>query len=142
MCSCGGLVARARAMVSHARGPEFESASGLHPPCWRNLAWSYTSRLGPVARRQVSSRLTVSLDTGLSHIKPGISIDDAFYPWWGLDVLSIERRLTGECRCRYDSRLKYLTIAEPLEFTWSCWLLRCHLTCTTPGIGPEANPPK
>ena len=91
-------------MVSHARGPEFESASGLHPPCWRNLAWSYTSRLGPVARRQVSSCLTVSLDTGLSHIKPGISIDDAFYPWWDLDVLSNERRLAGDCRCRYDSR--------------------------------------
>ena len=65
-------------MVSHARGPEFESASGLHPPCWRNLAWSYTSRLGPVARRQVSSFLTVSLDTGLSHPHtPGIIHDDA-----------------------------------------------------------------
>ena len=102
--SCGGLVARARAMVSHARGPEFESASGLHPPCWRNLAWSYTSRLGPVARRQVSSCLTVSLDTGLSHLQLGISIDDAFYPWWDLDVLSNERRLAGDCRCRYDSR--------------------------------------
>ena len=76
--SGGGLVARARAMVSHARGPEFESASGLHPPCWRNLAWSYTSRLGPVARRQVSSFLTVSLDTGLSHPHtPGIIHDDA-----------------------------------------------------------------
>ena len=58
----------------------------------------------PVARRQVSSCLTVSLDTGLSHIKPGISIDDAFYPWWDLDVLSNERRLAGDCRCRYDSR--------------------------------------
>ena len=23
------------------------------------------------------------------------SADDAFYPWWGLDVLSNERRLTG-----------------------------------------------
>ena len=57
-----------------------------------------------VARRQVSSCLTVSLDTGLSHIKPGISIDDAFYPWWDLDVLSNERRLAGDCRCRYDSR--------------------------------------
>ena len=91
-------------MVSHARGPEFESASGLHPPCWRNLAWSYTSRLGPVARRQVSSCLTVSLDTGLSHLQLGISIDDAFYPWWDLDVLSNERRLAGDCRCRYDSR--------------------------------------
>ena len=58
-----------------------------------------------MANRQVSSRLTVSLDTGLSYPpKPGISIDDAFYPWWDLDVLSNERRLTGECRCRYDSR--------------------------------------
>ena len=57
-----------------------------------------------MANRQVSSRLTVSLDTGLSHLQLGISIDDAFYPWWGLDVLSNERRLTGECRCRYDSR--------------------------------------
>ena len=66
--------------------------SGLHP------------LIRPVARRQVSSCLTVSLDTGLSHIRPGISIDDAFYPWWDLDVLSNERRLTGECRCRYDSR--------------------------------------
>ena len=27
----------------------------------------------------------------------GPSIDDAFYPWWGLDVLSKERRLAGEC---------------------------------------------
>ena len=27
------------------------------------------------------------------------SADDAFYPWWGLDVLSNERRLAGECRC-------------------------------------------
>ena len=70
-----------------------------------------------VARRQVSSCLTVSLDTGLSYpLGTGPSIDDAFYPWWGLDVLSNERRLTGECRCRYDSRLKYLTIAEPLMY--------------------------
>ena len=45
--SCCGMAARTRAMVSHARGPEFESASGLHPPCHsRNtVAWSYTSRL-------------------------------------------------------------------------------------------------
>ena len=57
-----------------------------------------------VARRQVSSCLTVSLDTGLSHLQLGISIDDAFYPWWDLDVLSNERRLAGDCRCRYDSR--------------------------------------
>ena len=34
----------------------------------------------------------------------GISIDDALYPWWGPDVFSNERRLIGECRCRYDSR--------------------------------------
>ena len=27
------------------------------------------------------------------------SADDAFYPWCGLDVLSNERRLAGECRC-------------------------------------------
>ena len=25
----------------------------------------------------------------------GISIDDAIYPWWGLDALSNERRLAG-----------------------------------------------
>ena len=45
--SCCGMAARSRAMVSHARGPEFDSASGLHPPCHsRNaVAWSYTSRL-------------------------------------------------------------------------------------------------
>ena len=42
---CCGTAALSRAMVSHARGPEFDSASGLHPPCHgRNaVAWSYTS---------------------------------------------------------------------------------------------------
>ena len=76
-----------KAPAFHAEGRGFETLGMRH-----------------VARRQVSSCLTVSLDTGLSHIRPGISIDDAFYPWWDLDVLSNERRLTGECRCRYDSR--------------------------------------
>ena len=45
---------QARAMVSHARGPEFES-----------MAWNYTIRLEPMANRHVIFRLTVSLDKGL-----------------------------------------------------------------------------
>ena len=30
-----------------------------------------------------------------AEIISGISIDDAVYPWWGLDALSNERRLAG-----------------------------------------------
>ena len=30
--SCCGMAAWSRAIASHARGPEFDSASGLHPP--------------------------------------------------------------------------------------------------------------
>ena len=45
--SCGGLVARSRAMVSHARGPEFDSASGLHPHVGVKPVMSYTSDRDP-----------------------------------------------------------------------------------------------
>ena len=102
-----------KAPAFHAEGRGFETLGMRH-----------------VARRQVSSCLTVSLDTGLSHITPGISIDDAFYPWWDLDVLSNERRLTGECRCRYDSR----AAEDVLGFIHR--LLRCHITC--PLSGPRS----
>ena len=31
--------------------------------------------------------------------RPNSVTGDAFYQWWGLDVLSNERRLAGGCRC-------------------------------------------
>ena len=49
--SCCGTAARSRAMVSHARGPEFDSASGLHPHVGVKPVMSYIHlRSGPVVR--------------------------------------------------------------------------------------------
>ena len=86
------MAARTRAMVSHARGPEFRSALGVTSPVSQQtcVSWGYT-----MARQQVSSRLTVSLDTGLLHPLRWDSADNAFYLRWGPDVLLNERQLTG-----------------------------------------------
>ena len=79
--------------------PSFElhrNSRELERPCRRS---------GGFESSCASSEPTVELAPGKSSPQiPGISIEDALYLSWGLDVLLNARQLAGECRCSYNSR--------------------------------------